>query len=48
MQKYIDAIALGSLTATLVGLLPNIAALFTIAWYGYKFWKEWYYSKQSE
>ena len=40
LTKYVvDAISVATVVATLVDMLPSIAALFTIVWTGIRIWE---------
>ena len=38
-KNVIDAVSVGTVVGSLAGLLPSIAALFTIVWTGIRIWE---------
>ena len=39
MKQIVDVISMGTVVGALVGVLPAIAALFTIIWTGLRIWE---------
>jgi len=38
-KQVVDALSIGTVVATLAGILPSIAAIFTIAWTGIRIYE---------